>query len=793
MLNKKFKLNLGDYNLRYLSHLRDTGKYASSSLVVNFVALTGFLGGLTFIFEKNRQNLHKDQSETQKRFINEIKPKLENSGPTYIDAPNIQNLISLPRFEQALMRIKYANKDKTRQNYETVIDELLKLSLDKDSFIKSNDNDHRFLSDGLTNYVAQFLDEQFQLGLAFRAPQVDHRFFRSEPPSTVEKLIRTVPNCLNNNQDPNEPINIFEQVDYGLIFEFLNKIIPKIRNGSMGSDKNIAGLVGRFESDVNSYVLSEYSIPDRPNLNIWSADGLDVNLEYLEEEKAKDSFNNLKQKLKLEFIRRNDLAIVKILEKIVQLSKEEFISIDGLETLILLFEKYKYDEEFLKSIGNCLCLISEDIQYRKLFVQSGWLRRINQMCKKDFYTSDKKSDFNEHDNIDLIAELIAHKLLFNLNRNPEIDEPVVYSTMVYPLYPMYEDSLRQKKHLLQKEVDDTHEHIVDVVFIHGLRGSLFKTWRQNDDIKLDLIPNQNRTLNDIENKILNKLNSLIEGTENKFSYCWPKDWLSVDTKQSDQLDQIDMIRLLGINYDSMYSLWYEEEFDEKKLKNGIRERAIDLVGQLKKANLGQRSIVWVCHSMGGLIVKQMLVYLNELGGNEIDLVNKTKAIVFMSTPHLGSSIAKTVSSLSFALYPTADVLDLSLNSPYLAELNEKFLKLAKGETNATKSNEIKYKILTFCENLQTYIGYKLSITTVSKESADIGIGEFYLMDDRDHYNISKPDNRDYFMYQKILEFVNQEIKHECESCVKCKEIKARKLFNSNDFFKSTMSQMFYNF
>ena len=124
-------------------------------------------------------------------------------------------------------------------------------------------------------------------------------------------------------------------------------------------------------------------------------------------------------------------------------------------------------------------------------------------------------------------------------------------------------------------------------------------------------------------------------------------------------------RLLGINYDTLYSLWGEELIDDKKLKLSIKQRAIDLLEQLKLARIGvDRPVVWVCHSMGGLIVKQMLVDSREL-------LNNTKALVFISTPHLGSNVAKTAAKFSFATKPSPEIIELSTNSKYLIELNEK--------------------------------------------------------------------------------------------------------------------------
>lgn len=98
--------------------------------------------------------------------------------------------------------------------------------------------------------------------------------------------------------------------------------------------------------------------------------------------------------------------------------------------------------------------------YRDLFIHSGWLKRLNQMCNKKTFGM-KSSNEMETGSINLIREVIAHKILLNLNQELTNEKAALYSTMVFPLYPMF------AKHT----VGMSHQHMIDIVFIHGLRGN----------------------------------------------------------------------------------------------------------------------------------------------------------------------------------------------------------------------------------------------------------------------------------------------------------------------------------
>lgn len=171
-------------------------------------------------------------SSSQSLAKTELELQLVNHEPAYIETPNLESLISLPRYQAALISIRICNQKDTRENRQRVFDELAKLSecdeasrdltsssisssisgsgvkyhhssneaikrieelikvklLQKMPSASERAKKNGFLNDGLANYVSQCLREDLMVELAIRVPGIDTRFFRTEPPTTINKL-----------------------------------------------------------------------------------------------------------------------------------------------------------------------------------------------------------------------------------------------------------------------------------------------------------------------------------------------------------------------------------------------------------------------------------------------------------------------------------------------------------------------------------------------------------------------------------------------------------------------------
>ncbi|XP_037086929.1 protein SERAC1-like, partial [Pollicipes pollicipes] len=88
-----------------------------------------------------------------------------------------------------------------------------------------------------------------------------------------------------------------------------------------------------------------------------------------------------------------------------------------------------------------------------------------------------------------------------------------------------------------------------------------------------------------------------DSSAERYTQCWPRDWLPADLLPL-------RARLLSVDYDSAWSEWRPR--CPARRGRALAERADELRRQLIAAGLGDRPIVWVTHSMGGLLVKQLL-------------------------------------------------------------------------------------------------------------------------------------------------------------------------------------------
>lgn len=230
-------------------------------------------------------------------------------------------------------------------------------------------------------------------------------------------------------------------------------------------------------------------------------------------------------------------------------------------------------------------------------------------------------------------------------------------------------------------------HILDVVFVHGLRGDARDTWRSQG-----------------ETSWLNWIDEDLSENVQVWSLSWPAD---------------------AFNWRS----------DSRGMS--IIERAANVLQVLRSSRIGERKLIFVCHSLGGILAKQILNSAATLNVNEWKKISdQTQGLVFLATPHSGSLWANVVSLVGGT---TPNVVALNSGNDHVRHLALWY------RNNAI---QLGYKTLAFYETFPTR-----KIIVVDKASADPGTGDELVPIDADHFSIAKPTSRDHLLYSSLKLFI----------------------------------------
>ncbi|RPA89570.1 hypothetical protein L873DRAFT_1754902 [Choiromyces venosus 120613-1] len=204
--------------------------------------------------------------------------------------------------------------------------------------------------------------------------------------------------------------------------------------------------------------------------------------------------------------------------------------------------------------------------------------------------------------------------------------------------------------VLNPEVKDV---VVDIVALHGLGGDRLQTWTHENQA------------------------------------CWIRDFLP---------KQIPGARVMTFGYNS--------EWGFSRSVAGINDFAEDLLDRLKGVRRhgkeSVRPIIFICHSLGGIVCKRSLVLAHEQPVYE-NILKSTRGIVFMGTPHRGSTIADWTTML-VSIVDSMLVVGTSMRSDLLKNL----------QTNSDALQQITNSFISRTSGLQIVTFYEQEITTPLK-------------------------------------------------------------------------------
>ena len=87
--------------------------------------------------------------------------------------------------------------------------------------------------------------------------------------------------------------------------------------------------------------------------------------------------------------------------------------------------------------------------------------------------------------------------------------------------------------------------------------------------------------------------------------------------------------------------------------------------------IGERPLVFVTHSMGGLLVKQLLHTAHDSPNPRWRaIVEQTRGVCFIATPHIGSDLSRWASYFRTAWDTNVSMDELRPHEPLLRDLQE---------------------------------------------------------------------------------------------------------------------------
>lgn len=264
--------------------------------------------------------------------------------------------------------------------------------------------------------------------------------------------------------------------------------------------------------------------------------------------------------------------------------------------------------------------------------------------------------------------------------------------------------------------------LVDVVFIHGLTGSAIETWMSEES-----------------------------------SEFWPL-WLCED---------LERLNIYTLGYPaSLTGKWSKKEMN-------LFERAITALEFFAARKIGNRPVVFVTHSLGGLLAK--IIIRTSCQSDDPDYVKVAKAVrqvFFLATPHTGAILAKIGKVIPGS---SSHIKVLANEIGFLEDLNNHYRNFHK------EKDDLSTKI--YYETYKT----KGAAIVVSKESADPGLGVQATALDKDHLNICKPEDRDDIVYQSILRHISN-LLEEIKESSNDGELKGTNYQNKSEFDRRDLHQ-----
>ena len=240
---------------------------------------------------------------------------------------------------------------------------------------------------------------------------------------------------------------------------------------------------------------------------------------------------------------------------------------------------------------------------------------------------------------------------------------------------------------------DNASRKLNVIFVHGLGGNARSTWQP-------------------------------EGVQNNDYWLY---------KLLQEKEIKDIIGIWSYGYEAEPSKW-------KGKAMPLFDQASNLLEFIQTEKIDEKPLVFVAHSLGGLLVKNMLQRAQTFKKEK--LIAQIKGIVFLATPHTGSNLANLIKHFSILARTTISVQELEAHAPELRRLNEWYRQNVR---------ELDINSKVYYETKPIY-----NILIVDEDSANPEIeGVMPVATPEDHITIAKPIYTNAIVYRGVMNFIEE--------------------------------------
>ncbi|MFM8276109.1 MAG: alpha/beta fold hydrolase [Cyanobium sp.] len=248
----------------------------------------------------------------------------------------------------------------------------------------------------------------------------------------------------------------------------------------------------------------------------------------------------------------------------------------------------------------------------------------------------------------------------------------------------------------------------DVLFIHGLGGSGTDTWTSDGQLK--------------------------DGEASQDFVSFFPAVLAADFPE---------LRFLTLEYSAEATRWADN------LRwNELHRVAAAVLEYLQGSGIGEKPLIIVAHSLGGIVAKELLKTSYEsMNPRKKAFFSSVRAISFLATPHKGSKWADIVTKINGALpfiRPTSRIQELMFDSVYLEQLSAWYRDTIKPDLVETQA---------FYEQRPT--GQVIVVDHVSANPDVSGCEPIPV--DQDHINICKPASKKAPVYVGICGLIRHHL------------------------------------